>query len=394
MSTHRLLGSALSPFALKVRAACAAASIDARWLPDEGDLRDAWRVAWDRARLVLGLSRPSPPLDPLGELPLVPYLFGPLGETMVDSTVIARALGGGVLRPTAPRARFVCDLIEEALDELGLYLLHHQRWVRSAASTRAVSIAVREFRHFVPEPMRERAGERFAARQVRRLPYLFSVAPAGTRRSDVPEHRQPPSRAGFPPTHALLDAMFVTWTEALDRALVDRPFLFGERPSTADCALFGIVRSHLEVDPETAADLRSRCPHLVRLAEASFGQRDSGAPFTSSGAVEAAAETLASTALPILIANEVAFERAPHTASRNERAFDANICLYDGEVHGHAYRAVAKTFQVPVIRALRASYRALDPGDRAALTSIPAARRAFEAGTTSEGPRAARMPRA
>lgn len=370
LSGHRILGSVLSPFAMKVRAACEAAGLEARWVPDDGGRRDAWRAVWDRALLLRGVRLPSPPLDPLNELPLVPYLFGPRGEAMVDSTVIARSIGGGVLRPDPPRVRLICDLIEESLDEVGLYLLHHQRWVRSAASTRAASIVVREYRHLVPSPLREAVGERFAARQVRRLPYLFSVAPT-VLRLDLPTHRRPPSRAGFPATHALLEATFVAWSDALDRALSDRPFLFGERPSAADCALIGIVRSHLEVDPDTAADLRRRCPRLVRLAESPLGGRPAPAPWSPSTALEAAAETLASTALPILLANERAFERAMPGALRNERAFDAGVGLYTGEVHGHAYRSVPKTFQVPVIRALRTSWRGLSPEDRDALAPIP-----------------------
>lgn len=374
LSAHRILGSALSPFAQKVRAACAAAGVEARWLPDEGGRRDAWRVAWERARLVHGLRSPSPPLDPLGELPLVPYLFGPRGEAMVDSTAIARSLRDGVLHPAAPRARFVCDLIEESLDEVGLYLLHHQRWVRSAASTRAVPVVTHEFRHLVPAPLRERIGERFAARQVRRLPYLFSVAPAGLRLPGVPEHRQPPSRAGFPPTHALLDATFAGWTDALECALAGGPYLFGDGPSVADCALAGILSSHLEVDPETAEDLRRRCPRLVAHAATFHTPKNASARFAPSPATERAAETLARTALPILLANERALGRVPPGGIRNERAFDRGLYLYDGEVDGHPFRSVAKTFQVPVIRALRASYRALSPEDREALAeSVPSA---------------------
>ncbi|MFX8477606.1 hypothetical protein ABTL82_19110, partial [Acinetobacter baumannii] len=50
------------------------------------------------------------------------------------------------LLPKEPVLAFVCKLIEEALDEVGLYLVHHHRWVVSRLDNDAGARLAREFR--------------------------------------------------------------------------------------------------------------------------------------------------------------------------------------------------------------------------------------------------------
>ena len=78
-------------------------------------------------------------------------------------------------------------------------------------------------------------GHVFPARQVRRLPYLFSVAdPDVPAQADLPARLRPPPRAGFPATHALLDQAFAELLAGVEPVLASRPFLFGDRFSLAD----------------------------------------------------------------------------------------------------------------------------------------------------------------
>ena len=107
-----------------------------------------------------------------------------------------------------PALRFAARLVDEALDEVGLYLVHHNRWVVSARDNDAGPRLARQMRPLLGPAARVLAG-RFPARQVRRLPYLFSVAPADAHAfADLPARLRPPTREGFPATHALLEQAF------------------------------------------------------------------------------------------------------------------------------------------------------------------------------------------
>ena len=67
------------------------------------------------------------------------------------------------------------------------------------------------------------------------------------------------------------------------------------------------------------------------------------------------------THVPLMRQNLAACERWKAKGERcfNERAFDAGRALYDGEIDGHAFRSVAKTFQARVWRERLAEWRAL-----------------------------------
>ena len=73
--------------------------------------------------------------------------------------------------------------------------------------------------------------------------------------------------------------------------------------------------------------------------------------------------------VPLMEQNERAYERhrAAGQTRFNEAAFDRDEALYDGQLLGHPFRSVAKTFQVKSWRALKDRYRSLDEADRSAL---------------------------
>src|SRR5262245_16212504 len=276
-----LYGSALSPFSLKVRFACERAGLEHRRFPEQGGTPENVIVQARRFSLVRGLSQPThPAVSPLDELPLVPFLFGPHGTSYWDSSAIVRWLDArppralaAPLVPREPRARFAAHLLDEAFDEVGLYALHHQRWVVSAKSTRAAEVAGEEFRSLIPRPLRRWSQETFAARQVRRLPYLFSVAPSGFHVPGVAPHRQPRPRPGFPATHELLARVHEGLVAGLEGALAAAPFLLGSCFSIADAAAGGMIASHLLIDPETAENLGARAPVTVAWARALLAGR-------------------------------------------------------------------------------------------------------------------------
>jgi hypothetical protein len=223
---------------------------------------------------------------------------------------------------------------------------------------------------------------RIPRRQVRRCPYLFSVAPEGYVAAVEPL-RVPPSRPGFPPTHALLHDAWVAYLAAMESLLAAQPFLLGERFTIADASAYGQLGMNL-IDPGAARELRERAPRLFRWLE---GIRD-GAHAGSRGALflsEALRPLLAvvmQTFAPIMVQNERAWRDATARGETlfNEAAFDQGRALYDGELLGRPFRAVVKTFQVRVWHEIRDAWRALPEDDRSALAALLPHDRAGEFG--------------
>ena len=152
----------------------------------------------------------------LRELPAVPYLFGPEGENLYDSTAIGEWLvlqnpSLNILPPVDTAEGFMVRLIDESLDEFGLYIVHHNRWVHAATDNNAGERLAAEMRPLLG-PLSFVLRVVFPRRQTRRLPYLFSVAGGGSQTS---VGSQAPGRKGFPPTHQLLDQAFCELLSAL-----------------------------------------------------------------------------------------------------------------------------------------------------------------------------------
>jgi len=379
--TWTLWGSTLSPFALKVEAMLRCARLPYRWLPAQGGFGNALGGALRRRRLIRGrIPLAWPPADPLDEFPLVPFLFGPRGENLYDSSAIGawldaqRHTGESPLLPAADAAlRFGVRLVDEALDEVGLYLVHHNRWVVAARDNGAGARLVREMRPLLG-PLAPALGRVFPARQVRRLPYLFSVAQDDAAFSDLPARLRPPQREGFPPTHALLDAAYAALLDALEPLLGARPFLFGDRFTLADASVYGQLAMNC-TDPSADAKLRRMAPAvhawLERIARGEVhSQRGGGLALDAAHAP--LFEWIGATFVPLMQQNHDAFEghRARGETRFDEAGFDAGRALYDGVLCGHPFRSVAKRFQVRVWRDLRREWDALDTDARSRVTAL------------------------
>jgi len=209
-------------------------------------------------------------------------------------------------------------------------------------------------------------------RQVRRCPYLFSVAPADYR-AEVEPTRVPPSRPGFPPTHALLEESWRLYLAAMEQLLAAQPWLLGERFTVADASAYGQLSMNL-VDPTSAATLEQYAPRTFRwlLAIREGGHRDSAGELVVSPALQPLLAIIMKTFAPLMVQNERACMRAFEAGETlfNEAAFDAGVALYDGELMGHPFRSVVKTFQVRVWRELCGQWRGLDEAARGELEQI------------------------
>lgn len=358
--TAILWGSELSPYFLKVEALCRHAGLPTVRRPDGGstleNLRLMLRLRTAQARR--DIQRwPSP--DPLDEYPLVPYLFTDDGRIHYDSSGIAGWLdhtrpSDTPLIPRDPALAYVCRLIEEAIDEIGLYCVHHHRWVVSRNDNTAGARLANEFRSLLLPPLRPVLARSFSKRQTRRLPYLFSVAPEDARWPDD-GRPVPPMRTGFAATHARLEHAWDELVDAATHALATRPYLLGEQFTLADAALYGQLGMNLS-DPSSERRLRERSPRLrAWLGDIAAGRHaGSQGPLSLHDDLRPPLSWVETCFVPLMKANAAAHAR--HSAQGqqrwNEAAFNHDEALFDLDWRGGPARTVVKTFQLRVWRDL------------------------------------------
>lgn len=377
MTHYTLWGLTASPYQLKMQSLLDFAGHSwARW-PDQAGRWSALSMALrlqlaKRRRAVRRFPAMSAQLD---EYPAVPFYTQDGATFYYDSSALAHHLdecpqsGHPPLVPRDARLAFVCQLIDEAFDEFGLYMVHHMRWVTSARTTPMGDMTARELRSLLPPGFMPLVARRLYHRQVARCPYLFSVAPEGFD-ANVSPRRTPPARAGFPPTHALLEEAWRRYVAAMESLLARQPFLLGGRFTLADASAYGQLGMNM-VDPEAAALLQDLAPRTWRWLCAIRGgeHRSATGELESSAALRPLLAVISETFIPLMRQNEAAYEAARSQGETlfNEAAFERGRALYDGQLLGHPFRAVVKTFQVRVWREVQASWQALEAGDRDAL---------------------------
>jgi len=374
-----LWGLEASPFLLKLEALLNSRGLPFRRLPRDGgrleNMLMAWRLARARRR---GLVRRYPRMDPLDEYPEVPYLIADGRDIQYDSSAAARwldaesAAANPPFFPADPALGFVASLIDEAFDEYGLYMVHHQRWVCSAADTAMGEVTAGELARLLPPPLASRVRVRVPRRQTRRCPYLFSVAPQGYT-APVEPLRVPPSRPGFPATHRLLERSWRRYLDAVEQLLARRPYLLGEGFTVADASAYGQLSMNL-IDPTTAAELQRLAPRTYRwlLRIRDGGHRDDRGELGLDTALRPLLDIIMDTFAPLMAQNAAAYQRALEEGQSvfNEAAFDRGLALYDGELLGQPFRSVVKTFQVRVWRDLCRQWQALAVSEQAALAKL------------------------
>ena len=313
-ATIDLLGFTASPFQLKMQALADYSSLTWRKLPEEvSSLRDITRLLkfrWARSRN--HIQRYPGRVPGMDEYPAVPFYTLDGQSFFYDSTGLALHLDElGLtplkLLPEGPAAHFLCRLIDEAFDEFGLYMVHHNRWVTSAHTNIMAEMTVREMRKLLPKPMHSRMKRNLSGRQVRRCPYLFSVAPQGYS-CDMPPALTPPAKAGFPETHTLLDTAWRNYLSAMEHVLGAQPFLLGERFTLADASAYGQLSMNL-VDGRAAELLRELAPTtfdwLCMIRDGKH--RDSKGEIGASDSLNPLIECISETFIPLMQQNHRAF---------------------------------------------------------------------------------------
>ncbi|MDH3993366.1 MAG: glutathione S-transferase C-terminal domain-containing protein, partial [Gammaproteobacteria bacterium] len=262
-------GFTASPYQLKMQALADAAGVPWRRLPEQASIPQAWGMTWRlrRAQRAQAVQRFPAMEAGLDEYPFVPFYTLDGRQFFYDSSGLAYQLealtpGGKTLLPQQPLQRFICQLIDEAFDEFGLYMVHHNRWVTSAATNCMGDFTGREMRKLLPLGMHRLAARTLPARQVRRCPYLFSVAPPGFD-AGVSANITPPARLGFPPTHDILDSAWRRYLASMEHILQHQPYLLGDQFTLADASAYGQLSMNL-VDGRAADLLEEYAPLTFR----------------------------------------------------------------------------------------------------------------------------------
>ena len=379
MTNITFWGLTASPYQLKMQALADAAAVPWRRFPEQGGRLQALRMAWRlrRARRAHTIER-FPGVEPgLDEYPTVPFYSLDGRQFFYDSSGLAYHLeqlapGAQSLVPQQSAPRFICRLIDEAFDEFGLYMVHHNRWVTSAATNCMGEFTSKEMRRMLPPGMRQRVARTLPERQVRRCPYLFSVAPAGFDAA-VSDKLTPPARPGFPPTHDILDSSWRRYLASMESLLQQQPYLLGEHFTLADASAYGQLSMNL-VDGRAAQLLQELAPLTFRwLCMIRDGEHQgSRGELYLCEQLQPLLGIIVETFIPMMQQNTVAYHAAIKEGQTlfNEAAFDRGEALYEGTLLGQPFRSVVKSFQVPVWRDLCRAWSELETSQREQLQAL------------------------
>ncbi|BFM16684.1 hypothetical protein R50073_28670 [Maricurvus nonylphenolicus] len=378
MSEVTLWTSELSPFSLKIEACLQFKDVPYSCLPQLSQplksFLGAVKVEWGKRR---NKVYKYPQMTDLDEYPGVPYLIEEDGRIQYDSTAIAYWLDGQVqlrpaLWPDDPKLAFVARLLDDAMDEFGIYLVHHMRWSISPHTNDAGKRLHKEFGSLLFWSGEEKFAREFSRRQTSRLPYLFSMPPQGYD-AQLPDYLTAPIKQGWPQTHTLLNDAWTDFINCLEKILRVQPYLLGERFSMADASLYGMFGMLLD-DPTADEDMQARAPKLrqwlVDIRAGRHCHNISEKPLYLSDEVLPLLELVCEVFLPLMQQNEAAYLEKKQQGETlfNEAAWRKDRALYTGELRGHPFKAVVKTFQVQVWRDLQAAWKQLSQSHRQELS--------------------------
>ena len=280
-----------------------------------------------------GLPRPKVDLLPTF------YFEGADGtvEAVVDSTPIIRRLEeewpGRSVIPVEPALAFLNYLLEDYADEWLTKAMFHYRWHYPADIALAGEILPRwrdltasdediaPQAHFVRE------------RQIGRLHVVGSNAT----------------------TAPVIEESYRRFLGCMDAAIRDGPFLFGQRPASADFGLFGQLTQLAAFDPTPARLTEAAAPRVLAWTQTT----------DDLSGIEPA-EWLAASALPDSLRGllrEAGRTYAPALLA-NARAIDAGEGRVEAEIDGRPWVQRPFPYQAKCLQWVRQEYARLDAADR------------------------------
>lgn len=306
---HRIFGSELSPYSVKVRSYFRFKDLPHEWL---------LRTPANQAEF-----------QKYAKLPLVPLVVTPEGEGVQDSTPIIerfeKANPEPSLMPKDGTLAFLSALLEEYGDEWGNKWMFHYRWAY--------------------QPDAWSTAERIAL-QMMGAQGTLAVAQA---RAAVAERMVP--RIGFvgsnEKTRPLIEASFKRALGLLEAHLANRTYVMGGRPSMADFGLWGQLYE-AATDPTPGAIMRASSPEVVAWVRRMLQPKVEG-EFETWG-------TLAPTLMPLLT-EEVGAWFLPWTAA-NAQAVTKDEKEFSIPLHGAQWTQVPQKYHARSLAEIRHKYAA------------------------------------
>ena len=307
--THRIFGSELSPYSVKVRSFFRYKNLAHEW--------------------ILRSPAVQAEFQKYAKLPLVPLVVTPDGEGVQDSTPILERFEAATpepaIIPADPTLAFVSALLEEYGDEWGNKWMFHYRW------------------RYQPDVWS--TAERIAL-QMTGAQGPLAVAQA---RSAVAERMT--GRLGFvgsnDKTQPLIEASFKHALALLDRHLATRPYLLGGRPAMAD---FGLWAQFYEAatDPTPGAIMRASAANVMAWVQRMVSPKAEGVfePWSA----------LAPTLMPLL-KDEVGALFLPWSAA-NSAAIAAGVKTFDVTLGGTTWTQEPQKYHARSLAEIRRKFAA------------------------------------
>ena len=292
-------------------------------------------------------DRPQP------KVPLLPtyYLPDENGETqaVTDSTPILRRFetefDGRSVIPSDPVLAFLNWLMEDYGDEWLTKSMFHYRWHYEADIKKASSILPRWSNLSASDADIVQLSKYVSDRQIARLTYVGS--------NEV--------------TKETIENSFKRFLGLLNEHLQIMPYIFGQRPSSADFAIYGQLTCLALFDPTPSAIVAADYPRIYAWVE--LLEDLSGLAVTDDDSGWLDTTELPETLRQLII--ELATLYIPYL-ELNAEAVLSGAELVDGEVGGRPYQQNPFPYQAKCLRWLGEQYAALSGADKARLAVLTA----------------------
>ncbi len=275
----------------------------------------------------------------------LPVVRTPQGEWLRDTTPMiewfeARYPSPSVI-PRDPYLRFFSHLIEDYADEWLWRPALFYRWgFLLDAALNSVRFA-REFLYDVPVP---RPVVALLSIERQRRVFLSGDGVTGKTRGHV-------------------IATYLATLDRLQRIFVERPFLFGARPTLADFGFFGSMFRHFSLDPTPSRIMRERAPAVYEWVARLWNARHSRFPAEPTAASKPP-ESATASALPAgleAFLTDIGEAYLPYLHA-NARAFAKGQRRFDLSIQGVTYRNLpAVQYRAYCREELQRRFHALPP---------------------------------
>jgi glutathione S-transferase len=227
-AAHRIFGSELSPYSVKVRSYFRYKGIPHEWLERNASTMGEYQK--------------------YAKLPLIPLVVTPEGQGLQDSTPILEAIEARFpepsIHPKDEALAFLSALIEEFGDEWGNKWMFHYRWARPADQESGAERIARSMR---PDASGAELAQLTAGVKERMVGRVWFVGSS-------------------PATAPLIEASYRDALKILEKHLAARPYLFGARPAFGDFGLWGQLYE-CWTDPTPGGILRKDAPRVAAWVE-------------------------------------------------------------------------------------------------------------------------------